>query len=423
MSAKALTEWRQNWKVVAGSLVAMGVGFSAWQYAMSSLVQPLQQAFGWSRTEIAFALNASLLSALVAPFLGRLVDRFGARRCLITAFPLLGLCYIALANMNGSLIVYYVLYAALSIIGMFTTGVTYGRAITGWFDASRGLALSISRLGLALVGSGLPLLMLEAVNRFGWQGGYYAMAALALFVGWPMVWLTVYDKPNDPRRALVDAKIEKATGIKLWLTLLGNRRVIIMCLAIALGYAPMYGILSQLHPLLVWHKLEPKTAAEIMAFFAGSTVLATLVAGFLLDRIWAPLVGFLFTLSPVVGCFLLMGDNLSVQTASIAVALIGIAVGAEIDIIAYLTSRYFGITRFGAIYGLITLFIGTFNAFGGMAFGRAYDVFGGYREALGAAAICYLISATAYLFLGRYPKAARAQETVAASIAAPSAAE
>jgi MFS family permease len=160
------------------------------------------------------------------------------------------------------------------------------------------------------------------------------------------------------------------------------------------------------------------------SFFAGSTVLATLVAGFLLDRIWAPLVGFLFTLCPVVGVFLLMGDNLSVQTASIAIALIGIAVGAEIDIIAYLASRYFGITQFGAIYGLITLFIGTFIAIGGVAFGRAYDVFGGYREALGVAAICYLISATAYLFLGRYPKAAPARDTVAASItAAPTAAE
>jgi MFS family permease len=173
-----------------------------------------------------------------------------------------------------------------------------------------------------------------------------------------------------------------------------------------------------MHPILVWQGLDPKTAAGIFFFFAIATACATFVAGILLDRIWAPLVGTLFTLCPVIGCFLLMGDHISVQTASVAVALVGVAMGAEIDIIGYLTSRYFGVTQFGAIYGLITLFIGTFNALGGMSFGFAFEHFHGYREALGGAAICYLVSAAAYLFLGRYPKPEAANST-----AVPAAAE
>src|ERR1700722_9139770 len=99
----ASQEWRRNWRVVVGSAIGIASGLSVWSFVVSSFVQPQQQAFGWSRGEMALAFTASIVAAFLSPLAGRLTDRFGVRPVLLTAMVLLGLDYIAMANMNGSL--------------------------------------------------------------------------------------------------------------------------------------------------------------------------------------------------------------------------------------------------------------------------------------------------------------------------------
>ncbi len=416
MASQRVEEWRQHWRVLLGSTIGVAAGISVWQFAMSAFIQPLQQAFGWSRGDLSFALGSVFLGAISAPVCGHLADRYGVRPIILAGNILLALCFIGLANNPGSLLYYYFFYAGITVFGMSTSGITYTRAIASWFVASRGLALSTSRIGITVVGMFLPLAIFTVINHFGWRGGYYLMAALALFVGAPMGWFLVTDRRDHSTAAPSGAAAKgKGSDLAVWLALFTNWRILLLCFAIAAGFGPMYGILSQLVPILVGHGIDPSAAAGIAGLLAGSTFVATIVVGVLLDRIWAPIIGFVFTLAPVAGCFLLMSDHLSPQTAGIAIALIGLAVGAEIDIIGFVTARYFGMRNYGAIYGLIALFISLFNAIAGYLFGVAYDRFGGYQEALIVSAAFYALSAVSYLLLGPYPKKA-------ASIAAPSSA-
>lgn len=400
MVSQRVEEWRLHWRVLLGATIGVATGISVWQYAMSAFIQPLQHQFGWSRGDLSFALNSVFLGAVTAPLCGHLADRYGVRLVILAGNILLALCFVGLANNPGSLIYYYVFYSGITVFGMATSGITYTRAISSWFDASRGLALSTSRIGITVVGMFLPLAIFTVIEHFGWRGGYYLMAALALFVGAPIGWFLVTDRPDSTGAAAKG----KGGGFGAWLAMFANWRILLLSFAIAAGFGPMYGILSQLQPILVGHGIDRSAAAGIAGLLAGSTFVAAIVVGVLLDRIWAPLVGFVFTLAPVVGCFFLMSDSLTPQTASIAVILIGLAVGAEIDIIGFLTARYFGMRNYGAIYGFIALFISLFNAVGGYLFGLAYDRFGGYREALAASAAFYVLSAVSYLLLGPYPK-------------------
>ena len=186
--------------------------------------------------------------------------------------------------------------------------------------------------------------------------------------------------------------------------MLGNWRVLALCLAGALTYAPFSGIITQLHPLLTGGGLGPDVAARIVGLTAVSSLTGMLLSGWLADRIWAPLVACVFTLGPVLGSILLMPPQLSVVTACVGVTLIGLAQGAEIQIIAYLVGRYFGTRNYAMIFGLSVLTTTAMCTVFNVGFGFAYDRFGDYQIALAVAAASFLVAALGYLSLGRYPR-------------------
>ena len=94
--------------------------------------------------------------------------------------------------------------------------------------------------------------------------------------------------------------------------------------------------------------------------------------------------------------------------AGTAAAIMGFAAGAEIDLLAFLIGRYFGMKHFGAIYGVLyaAFIIGAGSA--PALFGYAYDVSGSYAFILKVAAACFTCGAVLILTMGRYPTLSRA---------------
>ncbi len=84
---------------------------------------------------------------------------------------------------------------------------------------------------------------------------------------------------------------------------------------------------------------------------------------------------------PTVGLVILAlgGTHLA---AYVALVLIGFSIGAEIDMMTYLTTGYFGLEYFGEIYGILfaSLLIGT--SLGPLSFGRNFDATGSYTAIL-----------------------------------------
>lgn len=90
-------------------------------------------------------------------------------------------------------------------------------------------------------------------------------------------------------------------------------------------------------------------AAAQSTVFLG-LVVGRLVTGWLMDRFFAPRVALAFLLASLAGIAAL-ATGASGPTAFLAAALIGLAAGAEVDVIACLTSRYFGLHQYSRIYG------------------------------------------------------------------------
>lgn len=396
----ALAEWRQSWRLGLAALIGTGVSFSVWPSVSSLFVAPLQDAFGWSRGEIALAQNASLAAALMAPVLGRLVDRVGVRPVLLGGLLLTAIAYFLLAMVRGTLPMYYLFYAVLCVVGTTTTGLTFTRVVSGAFEESRGLALAITRCGLAVSGAVLPAVVFAVISLYGWRMGFFTLGMLILVLALPCAWLWIRGTSLAPVAIDRDARRAPPSLIGL----LRNHRVLLICVASAFNYAPIVALLSQIQPLLMGKGLEPSDAAALIGVVGIAALVGALFTGVLVDRIWAPLVACVFTLGPALGCLLLLPDSIDYWMAIVALILLGLGQGAEIDVVAFMIARYFGLRSYASIYGLSVFFIAAMVALGGSLIGLSYDFFGDYNVALSVAAGCFVLSAFSYLAMGRYPR-------------------
>jgi OFA family oxalate/formate antiporter-like MFS transporter len=82
---------------------------------------------------------------------------------------------------------------------------------------------------------------------------------------------------------------------------------------------------------------------------------------------------------------------------------VGLAAGAETDMIAYMASRYFGMANYGRIYGLLFLPFGIASAISPAIYGWTRDTTGDYDLALSVASGMFVLGAVVLLGLGRYP--------------------
>jgi predicted MFS family arabinose efflux permease len=156
-------------------------------------------------------------------------------------------------------------------------------------------------------------------------------------------------------------------------------------------------------PILSSNGITRGTAAGIAALLGISSICGRLTIGLLLDRFSGRHIAAVAVCFPIVGSLLLLTYPGSIPAAALAVMIFGLALGAELDILAYLTSRYFKLASFGMLFGTIGIFINLAGSVGPVLLNAVYDATNSYRLALwGILPLC-LISATLFLLLGPYP--------------------
>jgi predicted MFS family arabinose efflux permease len=288
----------------------------------------------------------------------------------------------------------------MSLAGGGTTPVVYTRAVNMWFDKGRGLAL-----GLALAGSGVssifgPPFLTALIRDFGWSGAYQALAALTLFIAFPILFFLFRERkldsavPNHESANLPGLSVPEAIRtVDFW--------------KIGIGFVMIAATVAALGINLVPLMRDKGVSAETAAAYASAMGIAVLVGrigvGYILDRFSAPMVARVLISLTALGCVLLAWKDAPTWTAVVSAALFGFAAATEVDLVAFLSSRWFGMKAYGKIYGLqITIFyIGA--ALGPLLAGRTYDAFHGYTEVLYACAALMVIGAFIIGSLGKPP--------------------
>lgn len=384
------SEWRRGWPVLAGTTVALAFGQSLYNYVASLFIMPLQAEFGWTRGQIGSATAMGLVGVFAAPLIGRLSDRIGVRPVATTSFIVLALAYGILAAMPASLFWFYLAIMVLGVAGLGTTGITLTRPVAAWFVRNRALALGLSLTGVSIAAAMMPPVLNWVILEFGWRSAYLLLGALALMVSLPAVLLLVREPPRtestkrEPKLALISRLAQRPA---FWL-LTGGMILINL---------PGAGMLSQMQPLLADGGLSASTAASMLSVYAGAILVGRLVYGVLADRVPAAPIAAVLVGAPAIGAFLLSSGAFDVRTAMIAVGLLGLSQGAEMDLTGYFTARHFGLGDYSTVFAFVISALVLANAGGALWFGHAFDTAGNYQDALRlgiggflAGALCFL---------------------------------
>ena len=185
-----------GWIIVAVVFISTGVGVNA-RTAFSLLFPPILDEFGWERGVTAGAFSFGfLVSAVLSPSLGRLMDRRGPRVVMELGVLLIGAGLLLATQASRP----WHLYATLGVMvggGSVCLGYT-GQSLflPNWFVRRRGLAMSLAFSGVG-VGSVILLPWVQAlIGRAGWRSACWAMGLLVLVLLIPLN-LLLRRRPED----------------------------------------------------------------------------------------------------------------------------------------------------------------------------------------------------------------------------------
>jgi MFS family permease len=402
-----------GWWVVLTAAVGLFWGPPITVFSFSVFFKPLMQYFHGGRAAVSLAYTLhNIAGAISAPLVGRLIDRYGARRVILPAAAIFGSILLSAQALSAGIWQFYCFYVALGLLGSGVGPVPYCSVVSRWFDRYRGLALGLAMLG---IGSGailMPSLAQQLIQRFGWRTAYAILGSGVLLISLPAAAAFLKEKPQDlglvpdganvPETAAADDA--GAEGLS-WHAVWHNRTFWLMMCAFFLVGASVQGCIVHMAAMLGDRGISIQMAALGSSVVGVALLIGRVGSGYLLDRFFAPYLAALFFGGVTVGIGLLCATATAVAFAG--AFLVGLGLGAEVDIIAYLISRYFGLRSFGEIYGFAFGGFVLAGALGPLVMGAGFDVTGSYRAPLAALFTATLVATVLMTRLGAYQYQAR----------------
>jgi MFS family permease len=392
-----------RWWIVFATICGLIVGGGAINvFAFGVFLKPITAELGVGRAMFSSALTMhAALAALSCPAIGWLVDRWGARRIMIP-----GLLIYALATASYALIqaspfaITFLIFAVTGIVGGVGTPIPYATVITQWFDRQRGLALGIGIAGVGLGVALVPQLAAALIAEFGWRAAYLGLGIAVLVIAFVPVAIFLREPPKAARAANGTPAVP-LPGIAAGEAF---RSGLFWGLAIAffLDVIAINGTLTHIVALLTDRGIALQTATATLSGVGIALILGRILSGWCLDRMWGPYVAVTFFVLPMIGIALLASGMTGVVPFVGAITL-GLGIGAEVDLMAFFTGRYFGARNYAKIYGTIFGVFAFGVGIGPALSGGSFDLFRSYTPIFMVYEVLLAISCVIFLRLGPYP--------------------
>jgi MFS family permease len=400
-----------GWVVVAVAFVTTGLGVNA-RTAFSLLFPPILDEFGWERGVTAGAFSFGfLVSAILSPSLGRLMDHRGPRLVMEMGVGLVAAGLLLAPLMRQP----WHLYATLGLlVGGGSVCLSYtGQSLylPNWFVRRRGLAMSLAFAGVG-VGSIVLLPAVQSIiGRAGWRTACVVVGLLVLGVLAPLN-LLVKRRPEDlglepdgepaPRggAARPPSNVVDEAWVAVDWTLtraMRTTRFWWVALGFFCGLFAWYAVQVHQTKYLIEVGFSPAHAAWALGFVSLAGIPGQIVLGHASDRIgreWVWTAGSLgFTLCYL--ALLLLREFPTPALLYVMVLTQGMLGYGLTSVIGAIPAEIFQGRHYGVIFGTLMLAAISGGAAGPWVAGALHDATGSYTPAFWLAIGASVLSAVA----------------------------
>jgi MFS family permease len=402
------SQFRNGWWVVFATMCGLVVGSGPINvFTFGVFLKPITEDLGLSRGAFSAALTFhAAIAAIILPLIGWLVDRWGARRLLLPGLFLYALATASYGLIEASpLLIAFLIFGLTGLVGGVQSPIPYAAVIAKWFDRERGLALGIGTAGVGIGVALVPQVAALLIDRVGWRLAYVGLAIIVLLVALPPVALFLREPPGfavrTQSRGQPPVTTPAAPGIAAGEAL---RSWVFWGLAAAffLDVIAINGTLTHIVPLLTDRGFPRQVATAALSGTGFALIFGRILSGWCLDRFWGPYVAIAFFVLPMIGIAILLSGAGGFAPFLGAIAC-GLGIGAEIDLMAFFTSRYFGLRDYAKLYGTMFGIFALGVGIGPALSGASFDRFHSYLPAFAIFEVMLAVSCLIFLRLGPYP--------------------
>ncbi|MCP4606352.1 MAG: MFS transporter [Proteobacteria bacterium] len=378
-----------GWWIVLATFMVLFIGVGSIFHTVGVVMEPLQETFGWNRTQISMGFTiAAIFVGVLSPVVGIVVSRIGVKRVQIAGVLLIGIGILIMSFMQ-ELWQYYVLFVVVAMGLASISLVPSQTIISNWFDKKRGTAMGIVMTGVGLGGMAMVFLFSILVDSYGLRWAYRIVGLSILVTLLPLVVFIIKNKPEElgleqdgrpPSNEDKDkSSKEKSITVKEALKTITFYQ---FCLMVA-SFTVIAGGMTQ-HAIALMRGNGIEDANFIWSLTLGISVIGRIMMGALSDKfsrkILTIILWGLFISS--MGAILLLSYNKTVVWAFAVIY--GFALGGLGPLFPTLLGERFGIEHFSKLVGITGLFNIVGLGTGAIIMGRVYDATASYTIAIQA---------------------------------------
>ncbi|MBW1803975.1 MAG: MFS transporter [Deltaproteobacteria bacterium] len=406
-----------GWWIVLFCFLCLLTNSGCGLFAFSLFVKPLEADFGWGRGKIMMAFTFfGLVMCIIAPFIGKVVDRCGEKTIINTGAFLSGFAFVLL-SLTNNIWHFYIGYIAVAV-GMAATGsIPTSRLVSNWFEERRGLAIGLMSTGAG--GGGIilsPFIGGYLIPVLGWRASYLTLALLIWVLIIPLGLLLVMRKESQGVSCSNDVKTppvviarntspstsdvftlrETLASIPFWL----------ISISFMLSTFSYLGVVMHQVPYLLDIGFPVVTAVGALGAVSLTSAVAKFCFGWLCDRMspkYACTIGLVLQLTGII-IMMNVGPASHLTIIWLYAITIGLGMGSWLPTMSIITSIHFGLASYGAVFGTIQFFVYLAIASGPLFAGYVFDKMSSYQLAFTVFAVLYAISIPCILMVRRPKK-------------------
>lgn len=382
--------FHRGWAIAAACFLASSVAVGGSQYSFGHFVEPLENTFGWTRTQIGLSLSLIAFGSFISPLIGSLIDKQGSRRIMAFSMAVFGISYLVRPFMTELWHWYFLsVVQSFSIVG--AAMLPPGKLVGLWFPENRGRVIGITAMGNNFGGMVIQPIIAFLVTVYNWKVAYAVVGALGILVS--IYSYLVVKNPDSESEGILES--EKNTANLTGFTLkeaVRTKTFYAITFAILCGTFTYSSLLPQVSSHLIINGVRESTASIAVSLFATCGMVGKFVFGNLSDKYGPRMALVLDLCGQAIFASLLVyaGDGLPVW---VIVPAMGFFLGAFGALYQLIVIDAFGVKHFGAIMGVIAISNAVPSFLGPIIAGMSFDITGSYAVAFVITSVIFVLGA------------------------------